>query len=1748
VKETIDDKASILLRFQIPSIKSIFLFEWTSLESLVRIFRLPGSHPPMPNGGMNEGNEPHFAFDDALGSIALTSLRNDLASNRVSCSVYETIREYTRCWKQLPEVAKAGSGSKYDGLVEQTSKLVKEQYTSLLDLLPEGCNNPAIIDGNNGKSLSRRTLVEFVRAFRLPSPRAGKGIAVIALALPNGPLAGLLSISVATYYTLAPLNVTGTAEQFRADLLCVGAKVVLVLQSDVERLGLDQRWTVEHGIEVNIINPLQDMTCSISEPNSYTKRASVHRRPKGPDETCLILLTSGTAGTRKIVPITLHSIISGVAFVGGSWQLKADDICLNMMPLNHVGGLVRNLFAPILLGGSTICCSAFDPNLFWDLVVEFAPTWYYASPSMHNAILEAAPKPNLSMRKSQIRMVCNAAGGLLPSLAEQLQEMFQCPVLPSYGMTECMPISTPPINYKLDRPGTSGVSVGPELAILDATGKRESASKVGRICVRGNPLFLGYLVDGKIDKSGFSVDGWFDTGDLGFMDGDGYLFITGRSKEVINRGGEIISPFEIEEAILTAARKEDSPICGRVSGSLAFSVPHETLQECVGIVLVTPPGKPRVDLRQLQEALKTPLHSTKWPVVVVYMDAAPTRNGKLCRVGLAERMDFLLFHDDMKLAERHFEARCPLPDAPLRTKIPKLACQLDHNQMIDALKLLCRSEVDVMAKSSTTTGLLDGIVAPKTMSSQITNTSTEHLKLELQQKIHGYLIPGKITLLNTPFPRDIFGFIDHDSAEKLVVAEVTRPLHNYLHPLESRIRNIYSQLLSIPAQEIPTDSDFFELGGNSLKAGRLLHSLRKEFNIRIPIDKLFSASRVSDIYQFIDECRTVRTKKAPSKCNTPLPGCEETYSSTRPSVLMLHLIPMALFTPIKKVVFWVAFLKTWSILLETWWQTKTSGHLSYLLVSMLIARAIREVVMPIFSIIAKWAIIGRYRAGMYPMWSSYHNRWWIVQKAIHIFGMGIFKHSNWSRVLFYKLLGARIGRNVRIEPETILGEYDLIELGDNVELDRCICRPFAVERNTSMYLGKIVMGRNSAAGLKTVIAPGTNLPEDVCLGVNSSSWEWKEAQTSNYDQLASRVAEPHFLLWAIIGLPILLGVKLVSLLPWLGAISGLRISHSPTAGEDMMLYLVSWFANPVRVGYHFLARIMGALFTPFVYLSVVIILKVLTDAVLGKIRPGPKASRSQLDKLRMTILSELLPQGNLFEVTGFFGIHYEMTSRIVRALGGKVGKRVYWPGNGPSIQNFDLIEIGNDVVFGSRSHLVTSDGIGSEVIRIADGAMVADRVVVRPGCHVGEQAVLGSGVLTRRDAVYAPDSTWIGSKAGGPIFLNSPCSSSASSMRSGNSTPRRGESPSPNRSPERSLRMIALDAAMEKTSSTLNTACSPNSYTQLPQYDTSSHSEAITPFGRAFYEKKAPYHVFGMAFITLYSTIASIVISVYWNAPTVLALQSLNYVAQHSLLSPLFSASIFRSVSIFATLLVSFSILQVIFTIQALALSISVKWMVAGQREPGDYDWDKSSYCQRWQLLLTADRIRRKNGGGEDILTSLTGTFFFVLFYRLQGAIIGKDCALFAGGEVSTAFTEPDLLNLGDRVAVDDASLVAHINTRGNFKLNPLVVGDRCILRTGSRLLSGASMGNDSCLLEHTLIMAGDEVDVGATCQGWPADAFNEERIRLETVDEEQEDSIPVDDNYALKRRWRWSFSWKGLLRRSQKYVEIGGAESWHLA
>lgn len=588
-----------------------------------------------------------------------------------------------------------------------------------------------------------------------------------------------------------------------------------------------------------------------------------------------------------------------------------------------------------------------------------------------------------------------------------------------------------------------------------------------------------------------------------------------------------------------------------------------------------------------------------------------------------------------------------------------------------------------------------------------------------------------------------------------------------------------------------------------------------------------------------------------------------------------------------------------------------------------------------------------------------------------------------------------------------------------------------------MLLSPIHIGRNCTIGLSSIVAPGTVLPTDTCIGPNSSSWEVSDTNEDNRDLISSNLTPPHWILKLLIIEPVAMLAWIVHRGPWLAGLVGMVMTLPKRDRHDGEQSVARWYTSTKRIGFHYLARVAGDSLGPITLFLFILLVKRILDSLCGPIRSGtPIKGRSQMQKLRVAMLNRLIPGGDLSQLASLFGPHYEIVSYLVRALGGQVGKRVYWPGNGPTMQDFELLNIGNDVVFGSRSHLITSDQIQSTGITLGNGCMVADRVVVLPGAKIGERAILGSGALAKRDGVYPADTVWIGSKSGGCF--------------------------------------------------------------QLQQKDTDVHeaapsSKSSTPFGRAFYKGEADYHVIGLPSIICYSFLTVIFVSLYWNTAAILGMKAVAVILH--LNPPGFRhGAWYRPLSIYALFSAVIAVISTIQAILALALVVAAKWVLIGRRFPGSYNWDESSYCQRWQILLTIERLRQKCYG-VGILNLLTGTHYMVLYFRALGGDIGEDCALFANGKPSLLLTEPDLLKLGNRVAVDNASLVAHINSRGEFRLNMLRVGDRSVFRTGSRLLSGASVGDDACLLEHTLVMAGEHIETGDTVQGWPGTLYDKKRV-----------------------------------------------------
>ena len=470
-----------------------------------------------------------------------------------------------------------------------------------------------------------------------------------------------------------------------------------------------------------------------------------------------------------------------------------------------------------------------------------------------------------------------------------------------------MPIASPPTTYQLERPGCSGIACGPYLSIRDPLNlERElPIGQTGAVSVRGLPTFTGYetVADRAVplDTSAFSSEGWFDSGDCGFMDEDGYLFITGRSKEIINRGGEVISPFEIEEAILVVAKE-------RVKMTIAFSVEHDVLQEAIGVVIVPQSNQPRIGLSEMHDLLKEHLHPSKWPFLIVYMDDLPKNNaGKPLRIKLAQRLSLGMSNDAWLPLDRHWQASAPDKNVPLSTPIPSSKVTFDIKETETAISYAPGvKEVAVRQLHDGTLEAFVYCVEPHTDSASI--------KSALKQVLDGYAIPDQLHVFDKPLPHKNH-HVDFHALEEVVKQ------HNAanMSPRALVVRDIVADLLAKDTALISGETDFFLLGGNSLLLGRLSYSIRKETGATLKVADLFNHSTINGIAHLIDtevskamamasghpvgpngpEGR-IRIHDKPewtAGYNTEIP--DPMRGQTHPLALLVQIIPVLFFYPLK---------------------------------------------------------------------------------------------------------------------------------------------------------------------------------------------------------------------------------------------------------------------------------------------------------------------------------------------------------------------------------------------------------------------------------------------------------------------------------------------------------------------------------------------------------------------------------------------------------------------------------------------------------------------------------------------------------------------------------------------------------------------------------------------------------------------------------------------------------------------------------
>ena len=354
-------------------------------------------------------------------------------------------------------------------------------------------------------------------------------------------------------------------------------------------------------------------------------------RSGGPsaDDVALVLHTSGTTSRPKIVPLRQRHLARSAAQIAAPLALTADDRSLQVMPLFHIHGLLAGLLAPLSAGGSVACTEGFDAFRFFAQLEALRPTYYTAVPTMHQMVIARSSRHRDTARAAGLRFVRSSSASLPEPVLEELGELFGAPVIEAYGMTEAThQMCANPLPPAAAKPRSVGVPTGIDLAVLDDRNRALAPGERGEVSIKGATVIDGYENNPDANASAFT-DGWFRTGDEGYLDEDGYLFLTGRLKEQINRGGEKVSPLEVDEALLRHPA---------VAQAVTFAVPHDKLGEDIAAAVVAADGA-TPDERELRRFLSQSLAAFKVPRRILVLDELPKGpTGKLQRIGLAERL------------------------------------------------------------------------------------------------------------------------------------------------------------------------------------------------------------------------------------------------------------------------------------------------------------------------------------------------------------------------------------------------------------------------------------------------------------------------------------------------------------------------------------------------------------------------------------------------------------------------------------------------------------------------------------------------------------------------------------------------------------------------------------------------------------------------------------------------------------------------------------------------------------------------------------------------------------------------------------------------------------------------------------------------------------------------------------------------------------------------------------------------------
>ena len=448
----------------------------------------------------------------------------------------------------------------------------------------------------------------------------------VAIVLPNGPEMATAFLAVAATCCAAPLNPAYKPDEFQFYLQDLQPAAIMLAAGDsgpardvANRLGI----------------PVLELRHADGPAGLFTLDAAalptggLQADPPRPEDPALVLHTSGTTARPKIVPLTNANLTASARHIAAALALTPADTCLNIMPLFHIHGLIAAVTASLSAGAAICCTPGFNAFKFGEWLAEVRPTWYTAVPTMHQAILMRMRAHTGTARAANLRFIRSSSASLPPQVMAELEDVFGSPVIEAYGMTEAThQMASNPLPPRARKPGSVGIAAGPEIAIMDDDGSLFPQGGIGEVVIRGPNVTAGYENNPGANEKAFT-GGWFRTGDQGRLDEAGYLFLTGRLKEQISRGGEKISPLEVDVVLL------DHP---GIAQACTFGIPHDKLGEEVGAVVVPRPGESLTEADVRAFAAER-LAAFKVPRRVLVMDDIPKgATGKVQRIGLAAKL------------------------------------------------------------------------------------------------------------------------------------------------------------------------------------------------------------------------------------------------------------------------------------------------------------------------------------------------------------------------------------------------------------------------------------------------------------------------------------------------------------------------------------------------------------------------------------------------------------------------------------------------------------------------------------------------------------------------------------------------------------------------------------------------------------------------------------------------------------------------------------------------------------------------------------------------------------------------------------------------------------------------------------------------------------------------------------------------------------------------------------------------------